>query len=412
MFNNESDTVTTTASNTLVENNSMPAPAPIIRDEAPPIQNQQNLISNQKAYLELSNNYEIAKMKRKLLQEELAIANTRYEIGVLNHKFQTLDGSDHRPTTADSRQKSIDDLRLVYLDFQNGSWSATLANGNQFQQVNVGAQLPDGSYVMTINNRGVIMQRGNYRYNVNFNGITPLTPLQEQKSLEQNSNLSHATLDAGENQNLEMTKAERVEPAVPINEIKPAFNPVPENTTKTDANKSVSSCPAGNCSTVKLQFTELNNTGQTQQSELVKAMLPLTASNKSSPPSVKEVEIHPSLNAIPRATLAAEALENPNTKHSLDETVLLELPAYSYTIQLRASNNQKELIEFAKKNHIDDRTLCYANTNHKQPYYTLVYGDYLTTRAAESAMSDLPSNLRVEHVAIRSLSQIQREINR
>lgn len=102
---------------------------------------------------------------------------------------------------------------------------------------------------------------------------------------------------------------------------------------------------------------------------------------------------------------------NAPRPHTLDETVLLEMPAQSYTIKLFESTNQKHLLSFIKRHHLEDRTLYYSHTKNNILYHTLIYGDYLTTRAALTALNNLSLVIPPKNLSIELLKHIQHEIN-
>ncbi|OGT52719.1 MAG: hypothetical protein A3F17_03400 [Gammaproteobacteria bacterium RIFCSPHIGHO2_12_FULL_41_15] len=129
---------------------------------------------------------------------------------------------------------------------------------------------------------------------------------------------------------------------------------------------------------------------------------PLLPSEKKSAKSAEKI----STNIAATQNSAAKAANQP---HTLDETVLLEMPPSSYTIKLMVGHKDR-LLRFARKHHITDRTLCYSNIHSPHEQYTLVYGDYLTTRAAVSALNHLPPPLLQHPLCIQRLELIQREI--
>ncbi len=119
----------------------------------------------------------------------------------------------------------------------------------------------------------------------------------------------------------------------------------------------------------------------------------------------------------PHKKTATSPIKNTPTQpiakqqQNLDEAVLLAMPASSYTIRLLSSENPDELLQFAKQHHMNGRTLCYADKkdNHTT-VYTLLYGDYLTKEAAQSALASLPQALNLSKATIETLANIQKTL--
>lgn len=134
---------------------------------------------------------------------------------------------------------------------------------------------------------------------------------------------------------------------------------------------------------------------------------PITVFAKTPPalkPKITQQVVEP-LQPQPTSTI-----QFSKKSHTLDETVLLEMPPSSYTIKLMADNDKNHLLNFARKYHIEDRALCYSHGHAPKNQFTLVYGDYLTTRAALTALENLPRELREHYLTIQRLEHIQHEI--
>ncbi len=99
-----------------------------------------------------------------------------------------------------------------------------------------------------------------------------------------------------------------------------------------------------------------------------------------------------------------------SVSYSLDESILLEMPATSFTIKLKQSKSKMTLLDFAKHHHILDKALCYASPQGKKHLFTLVYGNYMSTRDAEIALAALPRNLQKENLSIQRISEVQHAI--
>lgn len=113
------------------------------------------LSGHQQEYLNLVREYQITKMKRQILDEEAGLANAKKRISDAG-KGGALAGLDTSFNGEYSIPTSI--YELAYLDRQAGQWSATLTQGGQYTEVRVGSHLPDGSSVISINERGVVLR--------------------------------------------------------------------------------------------------------------------------------------------------------------------------------------------------------------------------------------------------------------
>lgn len=287
-------------------------------------------------YLKLVNHYKIVKMQHKLLQEELSIAKVRSQIAHLNQRplQSSGDGNDDESVFGIKSNNAIkNETTLVYLDYQNAQWSAILKDSDGYHQVGPDSILSKNRKIIRINRSGVIMQAGAKRFNLSFNGITPL--------------------------------------------------PTPH----------------------PLHFTHRKTSPPKPE---VHSILPLKTFAAEQKVIHNKITAHkPPTKAIPIPKKAVK--EKTPVKHTLDETVILEMPAKSYTIRLKRSNNMKDLINYANQNHMGDRTLLYTNKKSSNPSFTLVFGDYLTTRAAQAALANL-ARQTTDRYSIALIEDIQKEI--
>ena len=133
------------------------------------------LVRGQKAYLDMVNQYELAKMKRRLLEERASIAEAQHRIATLNQKTREIDeglmGQTSGTETVLTNARSNAPYNLSYLDNQHGQWTATLAKSGNYHEVGVGTELPNGAKVVNINRQGVTLENGAHRELVTFNGI-------------------------------------------------------------------------------------------------------------------------------------------------------------------------------------------------------------------------------------------------
>lgn len=115
-----------------------------------------NLTASQQAYLGLIREYQVTKIKRQILEEQASLASAQKRISDASHNssfvnygvYGDLIGGDNADNT----------YVLSYLDRQAGQWTATLNRNGQYQEVQVGSRLTDGSRVISINDKGVVLR--------------------------------------------------------------------------------------------------------------------------------------------------------------------------------------------------------------------------------------------------------------
>lgn len=128
-----------------------------------------------KTYMELINLYELAKMKRQLLEEEAAIAEAQQRIAEINKSTERINHAGIPLVSASSNQSNTSSYLLSYIDKQNGQWSAVLKKDGVYQTVTAGSLLPDHYQVISINEKGVILKNKNQQVMVTFNGTMALS---------------------------------------------------------------------------------------------------------------------------------------------------------------------------------------------------------------------------------------------
>lgn len=151
---------------------------------------RQSLVTGQKAYLRMVNEYELAKMKRRLLEEQAAIATAQHRIATLNKKTRDIDDSlvnspsqynDTMTGTMNSPRRALP-YQLSYVDNQHGQWTATLSKAGRYHEVSVGSQLPDGIQIVNINRQGVTLKEGEHSELLTFDGIVPQTAVPQPQN--------------------------------------------------------------------------------------------------------------------------------------------------------------------------------------------------------------------------------------
>ncbi|HYF98057.1 MAG TPA: hypothetical protein VD770_03670 [Coxiellaceae bacterium] len=161
------------------------ADTPRTEKELPPEMVQSLSFPARPEYLRLATQYEMAKMQRQLLEEEVAIANAKAQIAKLGTNAMQAGGdADTEIVAADTG------LQLVSVAQQAGSWTATINQNGTYQVVEVGSRLPPDIEILAIDNDGVMLSEESTRKKLTFNGMIILsTPPNSQqqvvKKLEQ-----------------------------------------------------------------------------------------------------------------------------------------------------------------------------------------------------------------------------------
>lgn len=144
------------------------AEAPISKEDA----------ARKAAWLDLIDRYRLAKLQHKLLEEQLAVANAQQQLQKMQQTRLITENEQASATGSYKQGNSIPEL--VYLDNQNGNWTATLAINHRYQQVDKDTMLPDGTHILDINQRGVVIAVKENRYRIDFTGNTPLATEKKQ----------------------------------------------------------------------------------------------------------------------------------------------------------------------------------------------------------------------------------------
>jgi outer membrane protein len=108
-----------------------------------------------------------------------------------------------------------------------------------------------------------------------------------------------------------------------------------------------------------------------------------------------------------KAASTTKVIENTATTSTDSSSSISSKNPQHYTIQLIASNNQKEVTEFNNSHHFATETYTVATYRNNQKWYILTTGDYKTSAAAQAAAKKLAGNPWV-----RSFGSIQKLTNK
>ena len=143
------------------------------------------LLTNQHAYMHMLNQFELAKMQRRLLEEEVGIASARSRIATFNDKTLKIQGGGRLPTTDDFSPAKKENFSLAYVEKLHGQWTATININGDFKSVQPGTLLADGRQIIAINNNGLTFAKGNQTQDLTFDGLeswkaAPAEPVAEK----------------------------------------------------------------------------------------------------------------------------------------------------------------------------------------------------------------------------------------
>jgi len=381
--------------------NNEDAPKPATLDAAP-------LASGQKAYLDMVNQYELAKMKRRLLEEKAAIAAAENRIATLKHQTREIDnslnGSSEVMNDADVNAHHHAGYQLSYVDQQKGKWSATLNRNGRYYPVRPGMELADGSKVLSINRSGVTLVNGDDREKVTFEGVVTLPPEKkpETKAMSNQSPMQDrppADIQA---------QAQHALEAAGILEKKETTMSTTKNITKQQG-KILNVAAAAKPEKQERDIVVAMNTS-TKKKRTEKLETPVVENKQP----VKKATVVPPQKILAKKTSTKPVVKSPTpTKqvfYSKDEKRILALPKQTYTIQLIGSYHKDIVDNFAVANDLGNRGMSFYVNNRGKPWYILLYGNYPSLKAAQTALSKLPPNLTPEDPWVRPVAEVQQDL--
>lgn len=121
----------------------------------------------QQQYMQLVNEYQLAQLQQKLAQVDAQIVASKLTTTkslVELKKAQLLLGTNGSETNLSGTETlttntapATPNYQTMFVGAVGGKWQAMLSSNNQYYQVSVGMNLPDGSVVTKINSRGVVL---------------------------------------------------------------------------------------------------------------------------------------------------------------------------------------------------------------------------------------------------------------
>lgn len=148
-------------------------------------QNRASLSPNQEEYMRYSRQFELAKMQRRLLEEQVAIANARKSIADTEQQTNKLLGNNNN-----FAELGQNDWRLTFLSLRNNQWHATIVHNGDYHNVIEGSKLLDGTKILQINKSGVRLEYHGLTKHLSFIGIKTLTHKDDDSEDEAGSTTS------------------------------------------------------------------------------------------------------------------------------------------------------------------------------------------------------------------------------
>ena len=426
-----------------------PKPQMTLQTQPQPQASADTLNQSQSTYVQMLNQFELVKLHRQLLDEETAVATAQNQIAQLHSQTAKITGSN--PDDGSNASAPV----LNYIDQQNGQWSATLHINGVYQSIAPGVILSNGYQVMAISHQGVLLQKGQQRELLTFDGITDLPALSVPKPIVKVIAKPVVVIVAKPAVATTYVVKKITAPVLAV-----APRPVVAAVAKPAV---VAATPA-----VAKKLALLNSKPlQTQVAKSLIAIDPPKA--KPVAPIIQlsihdnyaqedelhlpSVEIQPIVNqqaynvgsylpqqaSIPQTyqldsqasastngdQYAAESSDD-NTAHvvipaavahtnsvvpSYHHAKFLALPHNYYTIQLIGSSDAELIHRYVHANKLEHIAIQLPLHNDKRPWMIAVYGVYASDAAARAACAVLPKPLRANGAWVRRIGDIQKDLS-
>ncbi len=309
----------------------------------------------QQQYLALVNEYQLVEIQRLIAQDQAAIASARASMAESLAKINQSGAGD--AGSAGALASSIvaagnqpGDYELIYTGQDNGEWSATLKRNGQFNDVTAGSILPDGDKVLSVDDNGVLIQEGNIKKLVTFNGVTPVSDKPQ-------SDQSSAAPEAAALQT-QFQKPPVSPKAKPVEIIKPA-----------EIKKAVKSQPPT-------------------------VALPAPVAEKPAVlPKVVATNVMP---AVADKTESNFDISHANKKN--------------YIIQIISDGDFKAVNKYVAQNGLKNKAKVLKVWRHEKPWYIAVIGDYTNSAVASRAIQNLPDAVQDQGPFVRRIEDVQSEM--
>jgi septal ring-binding cell division protein DamX len=334
-----------------------------------------NAAANQQKYLALVNEYQMLEIQRMIAQDQAAIAQSRAATAEALAKVAQAGGTASAADLGmnDASVNNTSDYELIYTGEDNGEWTATLKKNGQFNDVTTGSTLPDGAKILSVDDNGVLIQSGNQKRLVTFNGVMPVDSNAAIAAPQQATTVVKPIISA------EVEK-EAPKPAAATLEAKSlaAEKPLPSKSEAT---------------TQKVE-------------QPPKAILPPMQPVPTKPVAPKTVAPAPVKAAAPPVLPKVVAT---NVSADFDIT---KADKNTYTIQVVADNSMETVAAFIKENHLSGKAQAIKTLRGQKPWYIGVYGSYPTASEAEAAIEHLPEAVQDEEPFVKRVSEVQAKMEK
>lgn len=364
---------------------------------------QAPLSPDQVKYLQLVSRYQLVKMQRMVTDEEAALVGSKEKIAELNQQIAKFGGatsleSGSTAVTSEPSATSPTGYQLMYIDYQNGRWTATLNKNGQFQETNVGSTLSDGTRILKIDQNGVVISQDNKTYLLNFYGSTELANAPSPVKPKIISSLADAGYTGPALNPLAIAK--------PQHKAKTHSRTRVMTTTKTNAThttvhqaKATDKTSGANVSAAENTTPVALTTNEAKALlEPPKTGLPLSAEQK---------DVMLKLESGKTITATANADTRSN---SADENYLLGLPNNEFTLQVLGSHKLSDLTNLVTSQQLQGKAYIFHTYYLGKDWYILVYGAYKSKAAALEAIKTMPQELQTLKPWVRSIADVKAAI--
>ena len=449
--------------------------APTTLDDIPKqvLLTKPQLLTNQNIYMRMLNQFELAKMQRRLLEEEVGIASAHSRIAQYNDKILKLNGGKLSMTDSFSSTHS-DKISLAYVEKLHGQWTATINMNGDFESVHPGSRLADGREVVAINNEGLTFEKNNQTQALTFIGLQPfkaasveVVPSPSSGEPVAVSPSSSEPVAAEQKKIIDASKTAQVDEAVstqPAQSVVAVEKPAPDKATAiakhvlvanglmkknnqikvessdqdsviahadekpssvvaTSSEQTVSSeQTASSEQTVSSEGvaalsepkTVSENPSQSDEDQLTKSSaLPTSVVEQSSPANMAVVLDQKQQDQLKqvKSQLLAEKQGAPR-EYTKTEHEFLAASSKAYTIQLIGSRDPAQLAQFIFANNLNEGAKIFHTYYLGSDWFVLAYGVYDTRKAAYGALAKMEQSVRDTHPWIRRLAGVQRAIQK
>jgi septal ring-binding cell division protein DamX len=431
------------------------------------------LSKRQVKYLDLVNEYKITEMKRRIADDNAAIAKaaeatTRAEIATKTMLAKAGFAGDALTATDEQRPLADNDKRyqLIYTGKQDGLWSATINDHGHLVDVAVGSELSDDVKVVDVTRDTVVIARGKSKRVLSFldtpkaasptnrhrqSARTRLVRKQTKKPLTHTAKKAQTTT----------LLAAHKKAAQKLTEQKTLVHKTVQISKQVVKSKPTTTADASLAATIAAQHQQLAAFHKPQQKQhktaarrksdvkrTVQKQRQSTVAVKTKPQAKPvSVKVKPTVaiakvpqpkltqtqsvaqtksrsdtttraQSTTEKTVVAKAppmQQNASTSsrtYNAQERELLQANASTVTIQLLANTQLKEIDKFIHQNHLQGKVSFYRTSLQGLPIYVVVYRQYPSEDAALQAIATLPIGLQRYSPFAKSMREVQEELHR